>query len=248
MPDDDPNPREHPSDGSAEPNGDKPEDTPEASDAGPDGGSGPGEVQREGGCRASDEGSGDVPAPEGEAPDEPQKREIHIDDARALMLRRKHGITAKGLAIGDPPVLLDVHENLVERLRPGGPVENMLVDKITHTYLRLMRCAKAEAEYTEMTWEVDDGLRTRGMQKVEVGGEVLWERETGFRPEMFERTVRLFGHYDETLTNQLLKLLHELERIQRQRLGDDVPPPLAGDLTVHVQEKQKKEEGQSEKE
>jgi hypothetical protein len=46
--------------------------------------------------------------------------------------------------------------------------------------------------------------------------------------------VKLFARYDKTLTNQLIQLLHELERLQRLRGNEDVEAPLTGEVTVHL--------------
>ena len=48
-----------------------------------------------------------------------------------------------------------------------------------------------------------------------------------FKEEVFERMVKLIDLYDARLTNQFLKLLHEIERMQRLRKGEDAPPVVA---------------------
>ena len=42
--------------------------------------------------------------------------------------------------------------------------------------------------------------------------------------------VELIGLYNARLTNQFLKTLHEIERCQRHRQGEHVPPPVAADV------------------
>ncbi|MGO8704333.1 MAG: hypothetical protein ACLQVA_10985, partial [Candidatus Brocadiia bacterium] len=60
------------------------------------------------------------------------------------------------------------------------------------------------------------------------------KRGVAFRAEVFERMVKLIDLYDARLTNQFLKLLHEIERLQRLRAGEDVPPPVVAEVTVQT--------------
>jgi len=144
---------------------------------------------------------------------------------------RKHGIFASALTQEDDDELGTVHEQLCAWYRPAGPVEAMLVEKLAHTYVRLQRCARAEAEYHIRTWErpLTDHFRIRE----EVQRRNLNMHATNFSPQDFSGSVELFARYDTTLTNQMIRLIHEIERLQRLRLGERVPPPLAADVTVH---------------
>jgi hypothetical protein len=153
---------------------------------------------------------------------------------------RKHGIFAAALTPEDTEECSGIEEELIASLRPVGRVEEMLVEKIALTYLRMQRCARAEAEFhirtwqepheefEERRWEVIQQLRAEGVHA------------TPFREEVFERMVKLVDLYDARLTNQWLKLLHEIERLQRLRkaheretdrrdeaLDDVAPPPSA---------------------
>jgi hypothetical protein len=40
--------------------------------------------------------------------------------------------------------------------------------------------------------------------------------------------------YDARLTNQFLKLLHEIERMQRRREGEEVSPPVVAEVTIQT--------------
>jgi len=144
---------------------------------------------------------------------------------------RKHGIFASALTQHDDDELGTVHDQLCAWYRPAGPVEAMLVEKLAQTYLRLQRCARAEAEYHIRTWErpLTDHFRIRE----EVRRRNLNMHASNFSVADFTRSVELFARYDTALTNQMIKLIHEIERLQRLRLGERVPPPLAADVTVH---------------
>lgn len=145
---------------------------------------------------------------------------------------RKHGIFAAALTEFDEDELAGIYDELVAWFRPAGPVEKLLIEKLAHTYLRLQRCARAEAEYHIRIWEPrwDSSLDAEGyVYQLDTGRHASW-----FGFGLFARMIKLFARYDQTLTNQLIKLLHEIERVQRMRLGDNVPPPVVADVTVHA--------------
>ena len=43
------------------------------------------------------------------------------------------------------------------------------------------------------------------------------EYDTNFRHQRFDEMVKLIGCYHTTLTSQMVKLMHEIERLQRMR-------------------------------
>jgi len=147
--------------------------------------------------------------------------------AVSRMNARKHGIFAAALTEYDKEDLHGILAEFAESMQPQGVVEKVLVEKLAHTYLRLQRCAAAEAEHHIHTWE-----RSLSVYEAKARGEraALGMHVSLFTFSGFERMAELFGRYDSRLTNQFLKLLHELERVQRRRSGDDVPPPMVADV------------------
>ena len=144
---------------------------------------------------------------------------------------RSHGIFASALTRYDRTQARQIYRELAAWIQPVGPVEGMLVEKLAHTYLRLQRCARAEAEFHITTWEPKlDSLSVRNFVERRESG----LHASNFSPRDFTASVNLFARYDTALTNQLIKLLHEIERLQRMRLGDQVPLPIAADLTVQA--------------
>jgi hypothetical protein len=130
---------------------------------------------------------------------------------------RKHGIFATALTPEDSEEASGIEEELVASIQPAGRVEEMLVEKIALTYLRMQRCARAEAEFHIETWrephKVRESYDWERLQKRRRDG----DRGSTFRVEKFERMVKLIDLYDARLTNQWLKLLHEVERLQALR-------------------------------
>ena len=100
----------------------------------------------------------------------------------------------------------------------------MLVEKIALTWLRLQRCARAEAEYHSQTWrqpnEIWDAVDWQQLERKRSSA----VRAVPFKEEVFERMVKLIDLYDSRLTNQFLKLLHEIERLQLLRKGERGAP------------------------
>jgi len=149
---------------------------------------------------------------------------------------RKHGIFADALTPEDAEELGRIEDEIIADLRPVGRVEEMLVETLAMTYLRMQRCARAEAEYHVRTWEEPTAeswpyewerlrdKRSRG------------ERAVTFREKEFERMVELIGLYNARLANQFLRTLHEIERRQRQRATEKAPP-VAADLNIQANAK-----------
>jgi hypothetical protein len=151
--------------------------------------------------------------------------------AASCLNARKHGIFASALTQYDKEEVGAIHTELHDWMCPVGPVEEMLVEKLALTYLRMQRCARAEAEYHISIWrEQTDPYRHSATVATRPGGEPCT-----FRDYKFEALATLFGRYDTALTNQCIRLLHEIERLQRMRKGEGVPPPIVGDLAVHVE-------------
>lgn len=144
---------------------------------------------------------------------------------------RKHGIFAAALTRYDEEELHGIYGRLADHIMPVGPVEDMLVEKLALTYLRLQRCARAEAECHIFTWEpvADDLAVERQAMR-----ERLKLHVSSFSFCHFEGSATTLARYDTSLTNQMIRLLHEIERLQRLRLGEHVPPPVAADVAVHL--------------
>ena len=160
---------------------------------------------------------------------------VKTPEGKAISRRnaRKHGIFASALTAEDARELRGIDDQLAAALEPVGPVEEMLVEKLALTYLQLQRCARAEAEYHIRVWEEPELPMPFHEQRLKKRRE-RGERAMPFDANAFTRMVELIGLYDMRLTNQFLKLLHEIERLQRLRAGETVPPPVAADVTVDV--------------
>jgi hypothetical protein len=142
---------------------------------------------------------------------------------RSSLNARKHGIFASVLTAEDRKELRPIHGQFRESLKPEGAVEETLVEKLAVVYLRMQRCARAEAQYHHAAWTHPLPDERKGPRLNQI---------SEFKPRYFERIVTLVQRYDTTLTNQFTRLLHELERLQRRRGREPVPPPISADVTV----------------
>ena len=137
---------------------------------------------------------------------------------------RKHGILSSCLSPMDHRKLKPLLARFGEDLEPVGAVEEALVEKIAVTYLRMQRCAAAESAYHHATWR----RRADDFPTGPLG------TTSEFRPVHFEQIARLLSRYDTSLTNQFMKLLHELERLQRIRAGEHMKPPTVAQIDVNA--------------
>ena len=139
----------------------------------------------------------------------------------------RHGIFAVGLLRGresraEYNALVD---ELVESLQPVGMLEEILVEKLAWTLWRYRRLLRAEAaEIGRATHSIEHGLRLGGDDEPR-------EFETTAalvpRQEAADRLLR----YEGTLERAFDRTLAQLERLQRLRLGQPVPPALKLDIS-----------------
>jgi len=101
-------------------------------------------------------------------------------------------------------------------LAPVGEVELMLADRIVSLAWRLRRLISIEGEI------IEEGVRASS-----------YDRSPGraFGGSSGEKLVRL-STYEAKLDRQLFKTMHELQRLQAARRGEDVPLPDVVDVTL----------------
>ncbi len=78
-----------------------------------------------------------------------------------------------------------------------------------------------------------DKIKEFEQQKAHNALKIQVTQQLGVMPERFELDRLL--RYETTIERQLYKALDQLERLQRMRKGDFVPPPVEGSLDVQVQ-------------
>ncbi|MBP7936796.1 MAG: hypothetical protein KA354_19310 [Phycisphaerae bacterium] len=148
----------------------------------------------------------------------------------------KHGLLAKRITDQDQSAYAEVLGHMLEHYRPVGPLERWLVEQISLLMVRIKRAAEIEkdcmAQLIRDRVEMLEDLRTYtdscGLPRF-----VRTPIEDELTTEHIRTLNESVGRYETALENKLYRELHELERLQRQRQGESVPAPAAGDLNIH---------------
>jgi hypothetical protein len=141
----------------------------------------------------------------------------------------KHGILSQEVLIEgeDENTLKSLSEALIDELKPLGPIEEVLVDRIISSLWRLRRSINAEKN--TMEYVKNDGFVFAGLDGV-------FDEKQGDRSRiknmLTHEGVETILRYETTIERSLLKALHELERIQARRNGKNVPLPGVVDVNI----------------
>jgi hypothetical protein len=136
----------------------------------------------------------------------------------------KHGLLSTEILLPgeDEGALRELAERLTAELQPMGELENLLVDRITSLLWRLRRLARVEAGVflQESYGDVrDSDASTLGLAFITDGNGA----------NAFSNLSR----YETTMERGLYKALHELQRLQANRVAaGSIPLPLAVDVDI----------------
>lgn len=153
----------------------------------------------------------------------------------------KHGLLAEGVTEMDNPETFPVfYAKLEAEFKPVGEMETFLVRRVALGMLRLKRATALEAEY--VTWKLNPPLTetTGGLvnKTYEEWNGTTVVVDPGLPPRLSSDVVDAltckFQRYETAIENKLLRAMHELERLQRLRQGDNVPAPAALDVAASV--------------
>jgi hypothetical protein len=130
----------------------------------------------------------------------------------------KHGLFAReALAPGeDETAFEELAARLRQELAPEGAIEEALCARIAGCLWRLRRIVRLESG---MFGGAEAGSKARPLER----GWLSYDEADG---------LRLFSQYEGRLDRMLHRALHELQRLQAARRGDDVPLPIAVDVDV----------------
>ncbi len=142
----------------------------------------------------------------------------------------KHGLLAEHVVVRgeDPAEFAGVLENLVDELRPQGPLEQQLVERVAACMWRLRRLYRVEAgifQYEITKIESDNASEYGREQAVTLGA--------AFRGDAVRvSAISKLSRYETAIERSLYRALHELQRIQAARQDGITPPSIAVDVTV----------------
>jgi len=139
----------------------------------------------------------------------------------------RHGIFADIVLTGEPfRESLEDHIELLEKLRediqPFGALEEVLVEQLAFEFLRLGRLYKADMLVAPRVFKsVEKDLKendSSAFSLVDREGEAM-----GIRKELASELLLRYGN---SVSKQIHRILDRLERLQRMRKGQPVPPQI----------------------
>jgi hypothetical protein len=147
----------------------------------------------------------------------------------------KHGLLSAGISeLDDAEGYRAVLRDLNREKDPQGPVETFLVESAALDMVRLRRARRLEAEY--ITEALNPPIHEPGplgnLDQFDVGPLVDPGLPATMHYQGVQRLVNTFQRYETAIALRLSRTLHELERVQRMRKGEQVPAPAAVDVTV----------------
>jgi hypothetical protein len=127
----------------------------------------------------------------------------------------KHGLLSKDLLVRNEQEseLNSFREHIYETISPHGSVEEFLVEKLINAAWRIQRLTKIEVNIIGLS-----DSYTRNLE------DIFW----GKRGE----TLQTLSRYETALERNFYKALHELQRLQAMRSGQQVLAPIAIELNT----------------
>lgn len=149
---------------------------------------------------------------------------VKTEEGRSIVRfnARKHGVLAVLTTDYEKGLIELFLDQLYSELTPVGFVEEMLVERIAIGYLRLFRSGKAEMEFMKNV------LKPGGLPELHTGEEAYIPK---VKTHDIEKLQNIFMRYEKSIENRTYKARHELERLQKMRAGEEVPAPLAIDIS-----------------
>jgi hypothetical protein len=155
----------------------------------------------------------------------------------------KHGLLAEAVTELDSPETFHAFLARLEgQLQPVGDVETYLVRRIALGMLRVHRAAVLEAEY--LTAKLNAPITQKTLNAMDM--ERMLAEMTGktsvldpglparLTAEDVDSLTSKFQRYETAVENKLYRSIHELERMQRLRRGENLPAPNSVDVAVHT--------------
>lgn len=133
----------------------------------------------------------------------------------------KHGILSKQIVIkGENKKDFDqLSENLMESLAPQNNIERLLAEKVIADSWRLRRALRVEKEMIEEHMGDDDSM----FRKKSAGSVFSYDLANY---DTYGKLMR----YINSIERGMYRALHELQRLQAERKGCHVSPPLVLDI------------------
>lgn len=144
-----------------------------------------------------------------------------------------HGLLAKGITELDDS---DAYESLIQRFtdafRPVGDLEQFFVQRIAFCMIRLGRAGRLEAEY--ITGKIHPTVK-RSMVPDITQLDVIEQPGLPAALDALSamNLASVFQRYETAIENKFYRAINQLERLQRARQGEFVPPPQTLDVSIN---------------
>ena len=156
----------------------------------------------------------------------------------------RHGLLSSGVTeMDDPASFPERRSRLETEFAPVGEVEIALVEYVAICIVRLRRARMLEAEFitaelnppsTETVYPDGNIPEWTKMIERDYGKTVVLDPGLPARLSASNlETLLTFQRYETAIENKLYRALNQLERLQRMRRGDKIPPPTSLDIAVH---------------
>lgn len=143
----------------------------------------------------------------------------------------RHGLLAEGVTeLDNPAAFVETRSRLVAEMQPVGEVEIFLVHRIALCMARLKRADLLEAEF------ITEALHPQS--KAHPPPTPPPEGDPGRPARLPQYKVYALGdtyqRYETAIENKLYRALNQLERLQRMRGGERIPPPVSVNIGVET--------------
>ncbi|MGD0328117.1 MAG: hypothetical protein ABSB00_00160 [Minisyncoccia bacterium] len=150
---------------------------------------------------------------------------VKTDEGKAVSKYNalKHGILSKEVLLEgeDEKTLIEIGKKLRAELEPQTELELVLVDRITANVWRLRRVMQIEREMIE-----DDRKDSFSKGGLKTLGEAFSYDSANY--DTYSKLIR----YEASIERGIYKALHELQRLQAVRNGENVPVPVVVDMDI----------------
>lgn len=149
-----------------------------------------------------------------------------------------HGILRNSVTDYESEFYSNILEVLSDDYQPVGAIEEILLERIAICYLKLFRIQKAETEYIKAQLNPTEVKNEGGSLQTDELRDQLFGKSVvvneGYIPQLssdnMQRLSEVYSRYEGTIENRLFRSLHELERAQRSRKGEQISAPLTADI------------------
>lgn len=147
----------------------------------------------------------------------------------------KHKLLSKGFTqLDDVEYCENLSRDLIQRKKPVGMFEEELIERAVYDMVGWKRAQVAEGRY--ITDVLNPALREKNVMAdldIQFNGAVI---DPGIPAPLGVGSIReitkTFQRYQTCFSNRVFRTLHELEREQRMRAGENLPAPIAVDVSV----------------